>query len=660
LFVIQCWDVIFVLWLWQDLFKCLNMSRNGGGYFKDLGNLSQNFFNQIASDIRSNAEQIVSAAFQNESCGPRGVPPDSDRPNSRRGSNRRDTTASNSSSASTPTNGGSRSGEGGGGGGGGASRGPVSSSTSSSQATTPDEVVGDWFNQFVRGGGGSGPSSAGGSGSSMGNTGFCGSKHTSTVKPSDNPDLAMLCDICQAKFTLFNRKKLCSECKAYFCGTCVSREAPNGHQGHQRIGQTAAFNSRTCKRCKILLSNPPVRADLMELRVKDLQRYLNSKNVNSRSCVEKKDLVELVIRQSGPDDAHGVGPSGSSGGSGSSGEQPRPRRMPEERQKSFPKAYVESTHRHEWLEKMENAQDDTDIQLRVEEDDQDDFIVVTTSVHPMEPEPESEEADDDEEVRQPPKDSDNNLITPKVEEETLETEETPVQPMDPVSDDEDDSDLESNHEHENTAKAVTTGDDTLAASDDHENNPTDKNPSPQGAEALPPSSLDTAPPDEIAEEAKEDEKESLGDKKSEPTPIPSNLNLPNVESSSPMSGSPRRFANQGLVYLSEIQTLEEVNELSVKQAKDILAMNRVNFKGVVEKDELLKHVGRLWRQEKQAQDDKESMNDSELCKICMDNPVDCVMLECGHMCTCTTCGKQMAECPICRQYVVRVVRTFKA
>ena len=48
-----------------------------------------------------------------------------------------------------------------------------------------------------------------------------------------------------------------------------------------------------------------------------------------------------------------------------------------------------------------------------------------------------------------------------------------------------------------------------------------------------------------------------------------------------MSGSPRRFANQGLVYLKEIQTLEEVQELSVKQAKDILAMNRVNFKGIL-------------------------------------------------------------------------------
>ena len=113
---------------------------------------------------------------------------------------------------------------------------------------------------------------------------------------------------------------------------------------------------------------------------------------------EKKDLVELVIRQNGPDDGGGpgvgVGPSSSGSGSSGSGEQPpRPRRMPEERQKSFPKAYTESTHRHEWLEKMENAQDaPSDVNIHVEEDDQDDFIVVTTTVQPMEQDdPESEE-----------------------------------------------------------------------------------------------------------------------------------------------------------------------------------------------------------------------------------------------------------------------------
>jgi hypothetical protein len=56
----------------------------------------------------------------------------------------------------------------------------------------------------------------------------------------------------------------------------------------------------------------------------------------------------------------------------------------------------------------------------------------------------------------------------------------------------------------------------------------------------------------------------------------------------------------------------------------------------------------------------DTMSMDELCKICMDAPVECVMLECGHMATCTACGKQLSECPICRQFVVRIVRTFKA
>ena len=59
--------------------------------------------------------------------------------------------------------------------------------------------------QFSRGGG------ASSGGSSMGNAGFCSSRHTNTVKPGDQPSssqeaAAMLCDICSTKFTLFNRK----------------------------------------------------------------------------------------------------------------------------------------------------------------------------------------------------------------------------------------------------------------------------------------------------------------------------------------------------------------------------------------------------------------------------------------------------------------------
>uniref|UniRef100_A0A8C6KC23 RING-type domain-containing protein n=1 Tax=Nothobranchius furzeri TaxID=105023 RepID=A0A8C6KC23_NOTFU len=52
--------------------------------------------------------------------------------------------------------------------------------------------------------------------------------------------------------------------------------------------------------------------------------------------------------------------------------------------------------------------------------------------------------------------------------------------------------------------------------------------------------------------------------------------------------------------------------------------------------------------------------EENLCKICMDSPIDCVLLECGHMVTCTKCGKRMSECPICRQYVIRAVHVFRS
>ena len=86
-------------------------------------------------------------------------------------------------------------------------------------------------------------------------------------------------------------QKICSECKNYFCGSCVSRETPSGQVRNSTSNSSFNNAPRTCKRCKILLSIPPVRADLMELRVKDLQRYLISKKVNTKSCVgEYKDM----------------------------------------------------------------------------------------------------------------------------------------------------------------------------------------------------------------------------------------------------------------------------------------------------------------------------------------------------------------------------------
>ncbi|XP_018326197.1 E3 ubiquitin-protein ligase RNF34 [Agrilus planipennis] len=115
--------------------------------------------------------------------------------------------------------------------------------------------------------------------------------------------------------------------------------------------------------------------------------------------------------------------------------------------------------------------------------------------------------------------------------------------------------------------------------------------------------------------------------------------------------------------LSDIHSIEEIEALSVKQLKQLLSLNRVNYKGVVERNELLEKTIALWiesHKDSGNNGDVSNKDESDCCKICMDAPLECVILECGHIATCVECGKQLSECPICRQYVSRVVRIFKA
>ncbi|XP_072909915.1 E3 ubiquitin-protein ligase rififylin [Hemitrygon akajei] len=123
--------------------------------------------------------------------------------------------------------------------------------------------------------------------------------------------------------------------------------------------------------------------------------------------------------------------------------------------------------------------------------------------------------------------------------------------------------------------------------------------------------------------------------------------------------------------LSDLTCAEDVEALSVRQLKEILARNFVNYKGCCEKWELMERVTRLFNDQKDLQNQAlefksqdggtgTSALEENLCKICMDSPIDCVLLECGHMVTCTKCGKRMNECPICRQFVIRAVHVFRS
>ncbi|XP_078100852.1 E3 ubiquitin-protein ligase RNF34-like isoform X5 [Sander vitreus] len=162
------------------------------------------------------------------------------------------------------------------------------------------------------------------------------------------------------------------------------------------------------------------------------------------------------------------------------------------------------------------------------------------------------------------------------------------------------------------------------------------------------------------------------------------LNLDPGQRTPEVSPPTRRRAS-----LSDVSSLRDVEDLSVRQLKEILARNFVNYSGCCEKWELVERVARLYRETQDNRRSRENvssavtsdvpppprlcngavadgeksplaLHDDGLCRICMDGVIDCVLLECGHMVTCTKCGKRMNECPICRQYVVRAVHVFKS
>lgn len=113
--------------------------------------------------------------------------------------------------------------------------------------------------------------------------------------------------------------------------------------------------------------------------------------------------------------------------------------------------------------------------------------------------------------------------------------------------------------------------------------------------------------------------------------------------------------------IEDIASEEQLQQLTARQLKLILTRNFVDYKGCCERDELMDKVVRLWREKKKINEQNlDDIPDENLCKICMESVIDCVLLECGHMVSCVNCGKRLSECPICRQYVIRAVRIFKS
>ncbi|KAK9721261.1 hypothetical protein K7432_003568 [Basidiobolus ranarum] len=117
--------------------------------------------------------------------------------------------------------------------------------------------------------------------------------------------------------------------------------------------------------------------------------------------------------------------------------------------------------------------------------------------------------------------------------------------------------------------------------------------------------------------------------------------------------------------LSLIRDKVDISRLSVHTLKEILAENCVTYSGVIEKHELVNRVQRLVDNFKvEMSEYAHSESEDSLCRICCDATINCVILECGHMATCMTCGKRLKEskneCPLCREPITRLVHVFRS
>ena len=47
-----------------------------------------------------------------------------------------------------------------------------------------------------------------------------------------------------------------------------------------------------------------------------------------------------------------------------------------------------------------------------------------------------------------------------------------------------------------------------------------------------------------------------------------------------------------------------------------------------------------------------------LCQICYEEDIDSLFYDCGHVCSCLHCAKQLDDCPICRKPIINVVKMY--
>lgn len=523
----------------------------------------------------------------------------------------------------------------------------------------------------------------------------CSPKVAPNITPATSP--MSDCDQCNAKFTLLKRRRVCNTCGLVFCGSCIKRV----------MGGT-----RSCNKCLVLSQWPLEISEVAALRVKDLRHFLHSQHINTTACTEKRDLIELVTRHISTKhrgtDATGRQRTPLNGDINTVNANLQPNYTPpphftttsddgirvrpsnilpfDTNNGSIRVRAVASTRvRPDCpLSPDTNGYDpeaDFGIRVfategRVHQQDR------ASSLSPISAEGCSESADvrcshcpsEDCTASCCSLDSCNNGASSR-----------PSCPINADASSRDSFEYITDSHFSDAAASERSGEQVVNGAGGempimHFNSldSVGLSTSEAAADSLSGSQQSAVPQHSAASEASFIGFNSSYGSEVEATPVldthpsappneefvPTSATSSSASSSAPPSSAsspePNKSSVSNIIPLGNLKSEEDISRLSVRQCKELLALHRVNYSGMREKSELIKKIEILWRDYQNSQQDIEAVPEEMVCKICMDSIIDCVLLECGHMVACTQCGKQMSECPVCRQYVVRVVRTFRA
>ncbi|XP_049867126.1 E3 ubiquitin-protein ligase RNF34 [Pectinophora gossypiella] len=432
----------------------------------------------------------------------------------------------------------------------------------------------------------------------------------------------MPCESCGVQFSVFRRKRACSECERLYCAACLRR------------------GGGMCAPCRALSTRPLARQAITHLKARDLQCFLQRQNVSTRGCVEKDELVSLCVSHVNSAAYRRRGARGAGAGG------------------AFTSLKGFTSNINELLNSAFDLRPAAQPQPPPPPPPRGGSCFNTAHAHAPAPPP------------QPPR-RERFTINPGGEPELV----VPVPGAGAAAGE---GGLVSRSASAGSARVDSA--DCFEVEDlddagwefvkrpadplpgDSEVLMTENSASPgQSRASSPPSTGGPRPPPagpgaeaEGGTPRRAASELELHRSESAHTPDSSSLQ------DEPLMDDPECSAGPEPVSLSLVSREAELEALSVKQLKELLARNRVEYRGCLERADLLERARTLYRDHHKYKDDVDSLPLEECCKICMAARLECVLLECGHIAACTQCARQLAECPICRRYVVRAVRFFRS